>query len=90
MQKSAHVTHFGTLGTGHELWGGGRATKWQGGGQVKFYPYKRRGEQKKVLAVLKGGGGATTRFEEVLTWELEVLALVIGGGGGAQKVLPCL
>ena len=57
-----------------------------GGGQVKFYPYKRRGEQKKVLAVLKGGGG-TTRFEEVLTWELEVLALVIGGGGAKSFAL---
>ena len=28
--------------------------------------------------MLKGGGG-TTRFEDVLTWELEVLAIVMGG-----------
>ena len=48
------------------------------GGGGKFYPYKRGGEQKKVLAVLKGGG--TKSFEVVLTWELEVLAIVMGGG----------
>ena len=50
----------------------------------------------KVLAMLKGG---TKRFEVVLTWELKVLAIVMGGGGaksvhplkgGVQKVLPCL
>ena len=29
--------------------------------------------------MLKGGGG-TTSFEVVLTWELEVLAIVMGGG----------
>ena len=48
--------------------------------------------------MLKGGGG-TKRFEEVLTRELEVLAIVMGGGGreksptfkrGAQNVLPFL
>ena len=40
----------------------------------------------KVLAMLKGG---ITSFEVVLTWQLEVLAIVIGGRkkrGGAQKV----
>ena len=31
----------------------------------------------KVLAMLKGG---TKRFEVVLTWELKVLAIVMGGG----------
>ena len=50
---------------------------------MKFYPYKRGGERKKGLAVLKGGGG-TTSFEVVLTWEFEVLAIVMGGG--TQKV----
>ena len=44
--------------------------------------------------MLKGG-----HKKLVLTWELEVLAIVMGGGaksfhplkgGGAQKVLPCL
>ena len=39
---------------------------------------ERRAE--KVLAMLKWGRG-TTSFEVVLTWELEVLAIVMGGGG---------
>ena len=47
---------------------------------MKFYPYKRKGEQIFFLAVLKGGGG-TKSCEVVLTWELEILAIVIGGGG---------
>ena len=52
---------------------------------MKFYPYKRGGgERKKVLAVLKGGG--TKSFEVVLTWELEVLAIAMGGGG--RKMFP--
>ena len=46
---------------------------------MKFYPYKRKGEQVFFLAVLKGGG--TKSCEVVLTWELEILAIVIGGGG---------
>ena len=29
-----------------------------------------------------------TSFEVVLTWELEVLALVMGGGGGCKKYPP--
>ena len=37
----------------------------------------------KDLATLNGGG--TTRFELISTWELAVLAILIGGGG-AQKV----
>ena len=49
----------------------------------------QKGGAEKVLAMLKGG---TTSFEVVLTWELEVLAIVMGGtksfhplkgGGGA-------
>ena len=32
-----------------------------------------------VLGMLKRGGGGTTSFEVVLTWELEVLAIVMGG-----------
>ena len=42
-------------------------------------------------------GGDTKRFEVVLTRELEVLAILMGGGKGliplegrAQKVVPCL
>ena len=56
----------------------------------------------KVLAMLKGGGGGDTEsFEVVLTWELEVLAILKkgakcfhllkrgrgGGGGGGYPVL---
>ena len=40
--------------------------------QVKFYPYE------------KGGGGGATSFEVVLTQELEVLAILMGGGGRKQ------
>ena len=34
--------------------GGGGATKREGGGHTKFYPYEKGGAEK-VLAVLKGG-----------------------------------
>ena len=50
---------------------------------MKFYPYKRKGERIYFLAVLKGGGG-TKSCEVVLTWEFEILSLVIRGG--ARKV----
>ena len=51
---------------------------------MKFYPYKRGegGSPKKVLAMLNGGD--TKSFEVVLTWELEVLAIVMGGGGATS------
>ena len=49
---------------------------------MKFYLYKREGEWNFFVAVLKGGGG-TKSFEVVLTWELEIIAIVIEG---AQKV----
>ena len=62
-----------------------------GGGEVKFYPYKKGGMEK-ILAMLKGG---TTRV--VLTQDLEVLAIMMRGckkcpscKRGAQNVLPCL
>ena len=45
---------------------------------MKFYPYKRKGEQILFLAVLKGGG--TKSCEVVLTWELEILTILITGG----------
>ena len=51
------------LGTSHELrgvGGGGGATKWEGW-QVEFYPYKN---------------GGTNSIGVVLTWELEVLAIL--------------
>ena len=80
---------------------GGRATKREGGGgQVKFYPCKEGGGGLwKSLSHAERGRG-TTSFEVVLTRELEVLAIVMGGGvrkkcppfkrGGGHKVLPCL
>ena len=49
-----------------------------GGGQVKIYPYKKKGGSEQVLAMLKGG---TTSFEVVLAQEHEVLAILIWGGG---------
>ena len=77
--KSQHMLH--TLA----LWGlvtdngkGGLQTA-GGGGVSEVLPLQKKGG-----AVLKGGGG-TTSCEVVLTWELEILAIVIGGGG-AQKV----
>ena len=61
-------------------WGG---YKMEGGGTVKFYPYKKA---EKVLAMLKwGGGGGRTSFALVLTRELEVLATLMGGWGGGAK-----
>ena len=69
------------------------------GGQVKFYPYKKRGEAEKVLAMLKVGRG-TNGLGVVLTRELEVLAILVVQKklqkylpcleGGRQKVLSCL
>ena len=69
---------------------------WGGGGYkrgVNFTPPKRGGA-KKVLAMLKGD---TKCFEVVLTRDLEVLAIVMGGGKmfspfkrGSAQVLPCL
>ena len=48
---------------------------------MKFYPYKRGGSGKSFSrAEVGGGGGGTKSFEVVLTWELEVLAIVMGGG----------
>ena len=52
---------------------------------MKFYPYKKGAE--KGLAMLKGGG-ATLRFEIVLTRALEVLAMLKVGGGGRTEFAP--
>ena len=60
---------------------------------MKFNPTKMGAE--KVLVMLKGGGGAQKSFEVVLTWELEVLAILMGGTysfhllkGGHEKFYP--
>ena len=50
---------------------------------MKFCPYKRKGER--IFFSRAEGGGGTTSCEVVLTWELEILAIVIKGGG-PQKV----
>ena len=61
------------------------------GGHVKFYPYKKGGGDGKSFSHAKGGGGGgITSFEVVLTRELEVLARVMWGGGGAKSCHPLL
>ena len=59
---------------------------------MKFYPYKKGA--RKSFSHAEGEGG-TTSFEVIITRELEVLAIVMGGTksfqplkGRAQKVLP--
>ena len=69
------------------------ATKREGGGYVKFYPYEKGGGAEKVLTMLKGGGG-TQNFGVVFRREPEVLVILKGGrkkfqlfksGGGAKS-----
>ena len=48
---------------------------------MKFYPYKKGG----VKSLSHAEGGAQQVLRVVLTQELEVLAIVMGGGG-AHKV----
>ena len=38
--------------------GRGGATKREGGGHMKFYPYEKGGGAENVVAILNGGGGA--------------------------------
>ena len=63
--------------------GGGGLHNGRGGGQVSFFPKKKKGVrgggrgEGKVLAMLKGWG--TNIFEVVITWELDVLATLKGG-----------
>ena len=40
----------------------GGATKPEGGGHGKFYPYEKGGGAEKVLAMLKEGGGGHNKF----------------------------
>ena len=60
---------------------GGLQNGMGGGGQVKFYPYKKKGGGG-VLAILKGGGQKS--FGVVLTQVLEVLTR------GCVKCFPCV
>ena len=62
---------------------------------MKFYPYKKGGGGGTSFSRAEGGRGGTQSFGVVLTWELEVLAIVMGvgskrfrplkGGGGATS-----
>ena len=61
--------------------GGGGSIKTGGGGASDVLPLQKGG-MRKVLAILKWGGG-TKRFVVVLTRVLEVLT-ILEGGGGAQ------
>ena len=65
-------------------------------GKRSFTPAKKRGGgTEKVLDMLKGG---TTPFDVILTWELEVLAILMGVGaksfhplkGGRKRFYPVL
>ena len=84
--KSQHMLH--TLA----LWGlvtnnreGGLQTA-GGGGVSEVLPLQKEGGAEFCFSRAEGGGGGSTKScEVVLTWELEILAIVIRGGG-AQKV----
>ena len=60
---------------------GGGLQNGRGWGMRSFTPTKRGGGAEQVLAML--GGGGTNSFEVVLTQELEVSTIVMGG---VQKV----
>ena len=61
--------------------GGGETTKWQGGGASEVLPLqKEEGGAEKSFSRAEGGVGGTTSFEVVLTWELDVIPIVMGGG----------
>ena len=64
----------------------------RGAGQVKLYPYEKGGGDRNSFSHVEGGG-AQKVFEVVLTREIQVLAILMGGGGhlkfgaGVSKVL---
>ena len=77
---------------GSGAWGG--ATKWEGRSQEKYYPHKKKGGRKKYKPCYRRDSKS---FKVVLTWELEVLAILKGGRKtfpsikrGVQNLLPCL
>ena len=59
--------------------GRGATKREGGGGHVKFYPPRKGGRGGKSFSHPEGGGGGTKGFEVVLTRELDVLAIVMGG-----------
>ena len=73
---------------------GGGGQNRNGGGGVKFYPYKRWGGNKGYTHAEFEGWGHKQFFWAALTWELQVLAILKGGknivhplkGGGGGRV----
>ena len=72
------------------LWGlvtnngkGGLQTAGGGGGISEVLPLQKKGGADFFFSRAErgGGGGSTKSCEVVLTWELEILAIVIGGRG---------
>ena len=57
---------------------GGGLQNGRGGEKLKLNPYKKGGRAENSFSHAKGGGG-TKRFGVVLTWGLEVLAILKGG-----------
>ena len=81
-----HTLALWGLVTNYEEGGGGLQNGRVGASTV--IPLQKRGGAEKSFSRAEeegGRGGGTKSFEVVLTWELEVLAIVMGGGG-AQKV----
>ena len=86
-QEAAH-TQSAKVSTCYTLWHfgdwslitrrGGGATNCRRGGGNEVLPLQKKGGADFFIAVLKGGG--TKSCEVVLTWELEILAIVIRGG----------
>ena len=69
------VTNNGGGGGGYKLQEGG------GGGVSEVLPLQKKGGADFFFSCAEGGGGGCTKScEVVLTWELEILAIVIGGG----------
>ena len=76
---------------------GGGVQNGRGGGSCEVLPLEKGGGGGKGFSYDERGGG-TTSFGVVFTWELEVLAIVMGEGDkmfllfkrGSTQVLPCL
>ena len=76
--------------------GGGGGLQNRKGGQVKVLPLQKKGDgQKKSKSCWRGAG--IRSFKVVLTWELEVLAILMGGiksfhplKGDCEKFYPVL
>ena len=91
-KQEAHThTQSAKVSTCYTLWhfgdwslltGRGGGYKWQGREVSEVLPLQKRGGAEFLFSHAEGWG--TKSFEVVLTWELEILAIVIGGG--VQKV----